>query len=219
VFERFYTSFWHHPLACWVACAAVSPWLANRRARFGLLPMVLLLGIMADAWFTGAWSPLKSDAPMSALLAIVFVIAGDWRFWYLLVRQRLAKLKRRGPAIALAVMLSLIMPVVSISAQTALRDRLPTARHLFLVYELGFTLLAVAALIWVRRAFQEGAVRRWLTWLCVFEIVQYAGWAAADMVIFTAGDIGFLLRIFPNLMYYAAFVPFAFLTAPDEAKT
>lgn len=218
MFEHFYSSFWHHPLVCWVAAAAVSPLLAQRRARLGLLPLVLLIEIMLDAWFTGAWSPLANDAPLSALLAILFVIAGDWRFFYLLVRQRLAKQRSRKPAVALAIMLALIVPVVALAAQSALRERLPSARHLFLVYESCFTVLAVIALVWVRRALTDGPVRRWLTWLCLFEIVQYAGWAAADVVIFTAGDLGYLLRIFPNIMYYAAFVPFAFLTAPLEAR-
>jgi hypothetical protein len=63
-----------------------------------------------------------------------------------------------------------------------------------------------------------GPVRDFIVKLSLFELVQYLGWAAADVVIFTVGDVGFLARIPPNLMYYAAFVPFAWITAPKEAR-
>ena len=37
-------------------------------------------------------------------------------------------------------------------------------------------------------------------------------------MIFALGDIGFLVRIVPNVLYYAVFIPFALATAPREAS-
>jgi hypothetical protein len=52
--------------------------------------------------------------------------------------------------------------------------------------------------------------RRAVFALTGYEIVQYALWATADVVILWAkSDAGFAIRLVPNLMYYAFFVPFA----------
>jgi hypothetical protein len=52
-----------------------------------------------------------------------------------------------------------------------------------------------------------------------FEIVQYALWALADVLILSGMSWGFLLRIVPNSLYYAFFLPFVWWTAPREAAT
>jgi hypothetical protein len=38
------------------------------------------------------------------------------------------------------------------------------------------------------------------------------------VVILAGWDFGFALRILPNVLYYAFFVPFVFATAPREAR-
>ena len=52
--------------------------------------------------------------------------------------------------------------------------------------------------------------------LTQFEIAQYVLWAGADVVILSGHDVGYLLRLLPNAMYYALFVPFAWWSAPEE---
>ena len=43
--------------------------------------------------------------------------------------------------------------------------------------------------------------------------VYYALWASADVLILYGGlDVGWLLRVVPNQLYYAFFVPFAWWT-------
>jgi len=218
VFQRIYDSPWHHPTACLVAAAALLLWWPWRRP-LGLLAPLLALEIAADAWLTSAWSPLDLGSPVAAQVAVLFVILGDRRWFYLLLRQRAP----RGPAIALAFGASLAVPALAFGLQHAWPNDLPTPRHLFLVYELLFAGVAGAALLWARRLSANGPagarVKRWLIGLCAFELAQYLGWAIADLVILTAGDTGYLLRIAPNLLYYALFVPFAAATAPDEART
>jgi hypothetical protein len=90
-------------------------------------------------------------------------------------------------------------------------------RVLFLVHEAMFGMLALG--LWLatraRRDLAE-AQRRWLTKLCAFELMQYALWAVADIAILIGADAGYLLRVVPNIMYYVAFVPFAWLTAPTQ---
>jgi hypothetical protein len=43
-------------------------------------------------------------------------------------------------------------------------------------------------------------------------------WASADVIILAGVDAGFGLRLAPNIMYYVGFVPFAWLTAPEELR-
>ena len=52
----------------------------------------------------------------------------------------------------------------------------------------------------------------------MFVIGYYGLWAAADAIILTTGaDMGFLLRVLPNALYYGGFVPVVAWTAPQQA--
>ena len=45
-----------------------------------------------------------------------------------------------------------------------------------------------------------------------YAVAYYALWAAADLSILAGRDAGWALRMLPNQLYYALFVPFAFST-------
>jgi hypothetical protein len=178
--------------------------------------------ILADALATGGWSPLSLlKSRWTTPIAIAFVILGDFRYFLLVERfARAPSPADRTPpsAWAAAAGLSLVVPALSAAAGRVLPAG--DSRWTFLTYEAMFLVLALALRFAVlpRRLAPAGApVRRWLLALTTFEVVQYALWALADVVILSSGaDAGFALRIVPNAMYYAAFLPFVAWTAPAE---
>lgn len=214
-FKALYESPWHHPGAAWIAGILVVAGIAARRPKLAALLLLLEIEILVDALFTGALSPIPPAATASTVLAIAFVILGDLRFFYLLERQR----SGRARALAEALGWALLVPVLSAVPRALWPSAFADSRRVFLVYELMFFGVALLALALTRRRHPPGPSRAWLTRLCAFELVQYGLWATADMILLSSGaDAGFALRLVPNVMYYAAFVPFVMLTAPEEAR-
>ena len=213
-FEALYGSPWHHPGAAWIGGLLVLIAIVRARAELRWLLVLLELEIVVDALFTGAFSPVAPNSMASTLLSVLFVILGDLRFFYVLGRQRL----ERARALPLALGAALVVPVLTQIARRTSPDFFAEPRHTFLFYELAFVLVALVTLGVVRRTFAPGPIRRWLLLLTGFEVVQYGLWVLADVVILAGADAGFGLRLVPNLMYYVAFVPFVFATAPGEAR-
>src|SRR5690606_22193470 len=93
-------------------------------------------------------------------------------------------------------------------------------RYTFLCYEILFLALAAFFLRKVipRRALPAD-VRHWQAALFAFAMVYYACWALADIVILSGFDVGYLIRVVPNVLYYGLFVPFVFWRAPPRLKT
>ena len=213
MFERIYASTWHHPVLFWAVGAPFLVYFLRKwGARWCFLPLfavVFQIEILADAWLTSPWSLM----PASSAVAVTFVVLGDLRFFVLLERFSFPDRIHRWTASALV--LSFIVPLASIPAQSFWSGRV-----LFLTYELAFFVLAavIRFVVLPRRAI-DSAIRSWLVRLTNFELVQYATWAFADVVILLGADVGFLVRLIPNTMYYAAFVPFAWLTAPEETRS
>ncbi len=208
MFERFYYGPVAHPLPAWIAAAAALLWIAIRRPRLWALLLILEIEISLDAFATGAWAPAGA-----ARLAVTFAILGDARFFFLVARQLPSVTRAR--AIAAAGAAALVVPIVSYALALVTRT---SGRGLYLIYEMGFVAVSIAVLIWVNRRFSEGAIKRWLIRLTVIELVQYGLWAIADIVILSGLDIGFLIRLIPNTIYYCVFALYAVATAPAEAR-
>ncbi len=95
------------------------------------------------------------------------------------------------------------MPILSQAVLSVLSDAAGEPRVLFLVYELLFLLLTLALLRW------HPGVRAvaWLTPVSRFVLIYYGLWASADAIILATGsDLGFLLRVVPNLLYYGGLI-------------
>ena len=100
-----------------------------------------------------------------------------------------------------------------------------------MVYELGFLAMALflrQRVVPARVADDRPELRRYLRGLASYAAVYYALWAASDVLIQLVGwDGGWALRMLPNQIYYAFWVPFAYFTfferprignsAPDRA--
>jgi hypothetical protein len=222
MFRAIYESPWHNPAAFWAAGVAFLAWWARRKAFLVAYFALFVVEILADALATGGWSGLRP--PWATPIAIAFVILGDFR--YFLLVERFAKAPHAAPrdatprgAWASAIALSLVVPVASSIANRALEGRVTDARWTFLTYESIFLVLALVlrfAILPKRLAALAPDVRAWLLAVTTFEIVQYALWATADVVILAGADAGFLLRLVPNAMYYALFLPFVAWRAPAE---
>jgi hypothetical protein len=88
---------------------------------------------------------------------------------------------------------------------------------LFLVYELLFVVLAlgIAARYLPRRRDTAGWTRR----VTRFVVLYYGLWASADAIILgTGADVGFLLRVVPNVLYYGGLVAVIASTAPRASR-
>jgi hypothetical protein len=219
-FERIYASPLHDPLFFWLAAAVFVVVLAARLPFLAGFLVVFAFEIAADALATGGLSPVPKDAPWGTPLAVAFVILGDFRY-FLLVERYVAKGRSLSAVFASAAAWSFAVPVASFALRSAVPSLAAPPRVTFLTYELMFLALALALRLAVlpRRAAQAPAdVRRWLHEVTAFEIVQYGLWALADILILSGAQEGFLLRLAPNAMYYALFLPFVLLRAPAPLR-
>lgn len=212
MFEAIYASDYHHPYLFWAVGLPFALFFAARaRSSTTLAPalLVLQLGIVLDAWLTAPrLSPLSGGLAQS--IAIAFVVLGDARYFYLVERH--GRGRSWLPALGAALGLGLIVPIVSLVAKIWSSN----PRALFCTYEWMFAALATTVAVLVVPRLPDGPSKRWASRLTRFEIVQYVLWASADVIILSGHDVGFLLRLVPNTMYYAVFVPFAWKTAPEE---
>jgi hypothetical protein len=200
LFAAIYASPWHHPGLAFFAGAllfALFRWVVPTQLRG--FTLVAGLTIVADAFFTGALSPVK-EGGLAQWLAIGFVIAGDLRYFYLVEND----IAPRG-AIVRALALSFVVPL----SQTLLMKLVDPAmftssRITFLSYEALFVLFCT--LHWTLRG-TRGAPR-FLRLLFAYELALYVLWACADVLLLQGFEAALLLRIVPNALYYAGFLWF-----------
>ncbi len=228
MFERFYGTAWHHPGFAFVAAILFGIALASRRRFLIGWAIVFTIEILADALATGMLSPVPPGSSLMTGLGIAFVILGDFRYFLLLEHCIASKpedaLTGRGlgpvRAWVPAVIVAFVVPLTS----TAIREIFPGTfkddnRNTFLLYESLFLALAVVYRVVVVPRRAPAALRGYLLRLTEFELVQYALWVTADLlIIFARTDVAFLLRLAPNVMYYALFLPFAWRMAPASAR-
>ena len=189
---------------------------ADPRGRFvASWAIAFALETIADPVATGPVArALELEGGAAEALPLVFVLLGDWRVWLLVAALVLPPARRRA-AFAGSALATLVVPALAYGAHAALRARWPDlpGQVLWLVYETAFAALA----LWVRarglsslapaadaRALR--AARAVLAWA----VATYLLWAAADLLVLAGVDAGWALRMLPNQLYYALFVPFAF---------
>lgn len=209
LFEAFYASPVQHPILLWLAALAAFAWCAARPA---LAPSVLrycavLTALsLVDAWLTS--SPIYGLGTLPAWAAgpvpLFFVLAGDYR--YLLLLEAGSASGSFAPdrrAFARAAALTLVVPLFSQALVWALPASLAGPRVLYLVYELSF--LVLVGLLW--RFHPRLRALPWLRALSRFVLLYYGLWAGADAILLATGsDLGFALRVVPNLLYYGGLI-------------
>jgi hypothetical protein len=175
-----------------------------------------------------------ADAPIATAVMVAFVLLGDFRVYLLVFTlmthagtrhdARVADpvfatrdaLRRVPPRAALAAAgATLVVPLVALTVDAGIRARVPTAptQIIWLVYELAFLVVALAIRHWLIPMRVPGTAPRLRTYLravLAYVAVYYALWAAADVVILAGFDVGWALRMVPNQLYYAFWMPFAY---------
>ena len=208
-FEAFYASPWQHPWLLWAAALLAGGWCLRRR---GLDPSIraycvaLTVLSVTDAWLTsdhiygiGTWT-----GSASTFVPLFFVLSGDFRYLVLLgVARADGRLQWSARAVAVGFGLTVIVPILSQLIVASWPGGEPSSRILFFVYEVAFFCLTTGIL-----AFHP-SVRSvpWLVPVSRFVLLYYGLWASADAILLTTGsDLGYALRIVPNVLYYGAMI-------------
>lgn len=174
-----------------------------------------------------------AEAPIATAVLIAFVLLGDFRVYLLIFTLMSYAGMRRATRTAdplhatrdalrlvsprpvlIAALATLIVPIVAFTLDGWLRARRPDlpAQSIWLIYELAFLTVAIALRVWVPTRVPPSVPRlaNYLRAVLTYVIVYYALWAAADVLILAGIDAGWALRMIPNQLYYAFWVPFAY---------
>ncbi len=208
-FEAFYASPVQHPFALWAVALAAGAWCAlhsgiDSRVRRYCLGLTLLSLIDAWATSTHVYGVGTLSGTAASVVPLFFVLAGDWRFLWLVTSATAAgSFEPGGRALASALGLTVLVPISSQLVMWALPQSMSGARTLFLVYELAFVALTLGLMTWHPRLREA----TWVARVARFVLVYYGLWATADAILLATGaDWGFGLRVVPNLLYYGGLI-------------
>lgn len=204
------------PGLAWLALPIVLAFALRRRGFFRVWGLVFGALIGLDAWLTGPLSPVSDErSGWATSFGVAFVILGDLRLFLAAEwDERAAR-----ASLARAFGLAWIAPLTSQLVRALVSAIAATPRLTYLVYELVFLgVLASWYLARVRRF--TGPRRAFASRLAAFFGLTYALWAGADVLLLaTSADVGYGLRIAPNVLYYVLFVPYVLKLAPaPEAR-
>jgi len=161
------------------------------------------------------------ESGLGTAIPLTFVLLGDFRV-YLLVfcMAGLARLAPPGRSLAPAFLKSaawtFLVPIVAYTLDSALHRANPAlpGQTIWLLYELAFLSVATwlfAAGIARRVPASDATLRRGLRAMAAYVAGYYALWATADVIIMVfALDVGWALRVIPNQLYYALYLPFVY---------
>jgi hypothetical protein len=216
VFEAFYASDWQQPIALWLAAAiGAAIGLARRDLHPSVRAYCLALAALSglDAWLTATnvFGIGALPGRLALFVPLGFVLAGDFRYFlFLESAQRDGRIAFAPLGVARAVGLTLIVPIVARVVSTwAAPDN---ARVLFFVYESSFCALTLALL-----RHPNAREHAWVRAVSGFVLLYYGLWAAADALLLATGaDVGYAVRMIPNLLYYGGLFAAIALLAPRQ---
>jgi hypothetical protein len=203
--------------------------LRRRPARVALVPqasaflrayaLVFTLETILDPLAGGPvlrWLGL-ADQPVALVVVFFFVLLGDYRVFLLVLGlAALGTGRPLRPAAFAAAAWTFVVPVATFALHgtlTAVAGAQPS-QSLWLIYELGFLVMAVVLrqhVVPAQVPEAQAALRTYLRTVLAYVALYYALWAAADVLILTRGDdLAWALRMVPNQLYYALYVPFVY---------
>lgn len=152
-----------------------------------------------------------ADGPLGTAVMIVFVLLGDFRV-YLLVFALLAIAAGQPwrSALPRAAAWTLVVPLLALPLNAALHAARPELEFSITIWPIYEAIFLLVALGWRSRlASAPALVRDALRAVLAYVALYYALWAFSDVLIQMLGlDVGWLLRIVPNQLYYAFWIPF-----------
>lgn len=231
-FQNIYKSEWQGTWALWVVPIAFLAYLllatTEKDRRASTQPMTAFLGgwilfwtleTLADSFATGPLSRWLGwqGTPTATGIMLSFVLLGDLRVFQLIFRMGRPQ-DSFGRALQRAILWTLLVPIVAYGADQGLRQWQPElpGQILWLIYESCFFAVAMYLRnVWIgvhaTSAGVDGQQR--LRRILAFVAGYYLLWATADVLILGFGlDLGWAIRIVPNQLYYAFFVPFVWWT-------
>lgn len=186
-------------------------------ARFvSVLTLLFAIETMIDPIATGPLLELElfRNATASTLIPFIFVLLGDLRV--LLLAVGVARSERSlQQNLAWAIGFSLIVPVIAGFCYSVTRWIWPDTHSqvLWMLYEFTFLVLCIyLARVWVPRSVPNDPARSaFLKSIFGFSAAYYALWWIADILIVVGElDLGWAIRMIPNQLYYAFWVPFVY---------
>lgn len=157
------------------------------------------------------WLGLTSGVVADTAM-LPFVLLGDFRVFLLL----LAVMRPTAPfatTLRAAAGWTAVVPAIAWPLTRVLRAKVPHLPDttLWVLYEGAFAALALGWRAWLvpTRVPDRPRVRAYLRVLCTYVAAYYALWAAADVLVIAGVDLGWALRIVPNQLYYALWLPVA----------
>ena len=156
---------------------------------------------------------LVATGPLGLPL-VPFVLLGDFRVFALVLVVMQPTRSRRAVLLEAAAWTVIVPAFAYGTIKLVERVAIPQpATMLWLVYEVGFIVLADLLVTWLiprRVASDREPVRRYVRAVLGFVVLYYALWALADVLILSGQDRGWALRMLPNQLYYGLLVPFAY---------
>jgi hypothetical protein len=227
-YSSIYHSPWHNPGFLLAANALLGAYLLSRKTNpgerryFRAFFLILVVLAIVDVLLTGELAPFPG--PIVPYVAIPFVILGDVRYFFLLERYAKSDGQSR-PTLQLflrSLGWGLIVPSTAYATKMLFFPE-RTNHWLFLTYESYFTIVALVFRFvvipkWTSAWDIPADRKRWIGIFGVFELVFYALWVTADVIILTGHEWGYLLRMVPNILYYAVFGWFVVVSAPKEIR-
>ena len=208
-FEAFYNSPLQHPFFLWGgALLAIGYCVSLRDIDSSMRRYCLGLGALSllDAWLSSAhiYGIGSLSGWAASTVPLFFVLAGDFRF--LLLAGAAAdngRISLTARNVGIAALITIIVPLSTQGLLMMLPEDLNSPRMMFLIYEVSFVLLTVCLL----RFHENVKSQAWVARVSRFVIVYYSLWATADILILAFGlDVGYLLRVVPNLLYYGGLI-------------
>lgn len=229
-FQNIYKSEWQGTWALWVLPLAFLAYLlfstTERDRRASTQPMTAFLGGWMLFWTVETLADSFATGPLSRWLGwqgteigtgvmLSFVLLGDLRVFQLVFRIG-RPADSFGRALRRAILWTLLVPVVAYGADTGLRQWRPglPEQMLWLIYETSFFAVALYLRnVWLRSHASGSSDQQRLRVILAFVAGYYLLWATADILIMGFDlDFGWAVRVIPNQLYYAFFVPFVWWT-------
>jgi len=194
--------------------AALVLYAIARRPRLWRYLMLFGLTTLADISVAGNLLPI-ANAEVQTGIEYIFVLIGDLRFILLLAYILYAgktladidTLRLTGEVLRPAIIFMLFPSLIVSAIGFAKPDLLQLPRQKFLAYELVFFCLT---LLWLKVVMPQKPVadreRNFIRQVSLPVLGFYGLWAIADILILRDMQIGYAVRILPNLLYYCLFL-------------
>jgi hypothetical protein len=179
-----------------------------------LYALLFCIETLIDPIATGPLvSALQLGETGATAMGLTFVLLGDFRV-FVLVLTVASPDRSRAASIGEALLWTPVVAVSGFAVHAALDSILGgvPGQLLWMIHELLFIAICVALRGVVnRRMPADAAHRKKLMRAIGFVMLYYGLWAGADaLILFGDFDWGWAVRVIPNQLYYAVWVPFVY---------